>query len=605
MVAMDRGTLIVLLGMIGIPVGLLAAVGVMGWRYRRAIARSMARSATTTSSAPLQIGARETSSSARITLRHVDSTQVRLGSTSAETALADARHTSGHARRGYLVAGLVYAVVAIFALVSAAHNMPFDARISIGCLALAPQLIIVTSFLGLRPGQSASIGAGYVLLAAFPALVLVGQSRSAVLVPLTELFALYPSAGLMFLLTRRLQPFLIVLVAISIYVAVGAGVVGMLGVSVDATEVRFWLIAIGIVNFVLGVGIIAWLLNRRSIVRPFAVLATLAVSDVATRLLLGRSTILEAVPVGVLLNALQVFAVWLIFKLFVMLQERRLIANELLHAHLCWSLLTFYFVMLSGTAIFDDGAWLPWALVLALGLHVVTLHRGFRRVRVNRVGKRGKRLLLLRAFGGADRLEGLLGVLDDTWRRIGEIDLITGSDLAVRTLRPRMLEAFLLRRVDDHFLRTNEDVDRRLEHVRSELEGDGRYPVNSVNCYETAWQRAVGRLAPNSDVVLMDMRGFTRENKGCQFELTFVVQRVVLRRIVLLVDRSTNLEALTQAAHAAWAELPFDSPNALDREPILTVLSFDGCTKPGTNALFELLLNAAFASDALKTGGNA
>jgi len=106
-------TLIILLYMIGIPVGLLAAAGVMGWQYRRAIARSMTRSANTTSSAPLQVGARETFSSARITLRHVDSTQVRLGSTSTETALADARHTSGHARRAYLVAALVYATVAV------------------------------------------------------------------------------------------------------------------------------------------------------------------------------------------------------------------------------------------------------------------------------------------------------------------------------------------------------------------------------------------------------------------------------------------------------------------------------------------------------------
>jgi hypothetical protein len=75
-----------------------------------------------------------------------------------------------------------------------------------------------------------------------------------------------------------------------------------------------------------------------------------------------------------------------------------------------------------------------------------------------------------------------------------------------------MLEAFLLRRVDDQFLKTSDEVDLRLTRLRSEVEGDLRFPVNSINCYVGAWQTAVMRLASNADAVLADLRGFSRTN---------------------------------------------------------------------------------------------
>jgi hypothetical protein len=162
-----------------------------------------------------------------------------------------------------------------------------------------------------------------------------------------------------------------------------------------------------------------------------------------------------------------------------------------------------------------------------------------------------KRLLLLRVFGRADQRETLPDLLDDTWRHLGRIDLIAGTDLAMRTLGSRMLEAFLLRRADQQFLKTDEEVDRRLEHLHSRLEGDARYPINNVYCYATAWQRAVERLALKSDVVLMDLRGFTNRNQGCMIELTLVVQRIPLSRIVLLTDSSSDYQALEQVAQAA------------------------------------------------------
>src|SRR5262249_36254629 len=152
------------------------------------------------------------------------------------------------------------------------------------------------------------------------------------------------------------------------------------------------------------------------------------------------------------------------------------------------------------------------------------LHATLWRLRAAHHRSAGKRLLLLRAFGNADKRERLLESLDDTWRRIGRIDLIAGTDLAMRGLVSTTLEAFLLRQVDHKFLKTSEDVDLRVMRLGSALEGDVRFPVNTLNCYSSAWQGAVMRLAAMSDATLLDLRGFTRANAGCAFEFAHLVQ---------------------------------------------------------------------------------
>jgi hypothetical protein len=238
--------------------------------------------------------------------------------------------------------------------------------------------------------------------------------------------------------------------------------------------------------------------------------------------------------------------------------------------------------------------WTPWAVLLAFALYLIVLHVLLRRIWAARVSPPGKRLLLLRVFGKADKRERLLDALDDTWRRVGRIDLIAGTDLATRTMGSVMLEAFLLRRTDDLFLKTNEDVDRRLEHLHSQLEADARYPVNGIYCYATAWQHAVARLAPKSEAVLMDLRGFTRKNQGCAFELTWVVQQIPLSRIILLIDATSDYQALEEVAQSAWAHLRSDSPNVGYVEPVLMTLKAPRRPKDMGRALFMLLLLATY-----------
>lgn len=272
-----------------------------------------------------------------------------------------------------------------------------------------------------------------------------------------------------------------------------------------------------------------------------------------------------------------------------------MLTTELLHSHLCWGWLTGYLTILAfNSAPFSgDVAWLPWTLAGAFLCYVAVLHISLRRIRVQRIGQPGKRLLLLRVFGNAEKRERLLDLLDDTWRRIGRVDLITGLDLAMRGLASITLEAFLLRRLDGEFLKTRDEVDLRLENLRCQIEGDLRFPVNSVNCYANAWQHAVTRLASSSDAVLLDLRGFTRTNEGCVFELTYLVRHIALRHCIVLVDHTTDMSSLQDVAQAAWAGLPHDSPNAHEPKPEIQTLKLEKLSEAATSALFLLLLRAA------------
>ena len=250
-----------------------------------------------------------------------------------------------------------------------------------------------------------------------------------------------------------------------------------------------------------------------------------------------------------------------------------------------------------GAGLFSRQIWPALAMVAAFCGYVLALHVRLYRTWKQRRTRPHKRLLFLRAFGSTKGRERLLNALEDTWRRVGRVDLIAGTDLGVHTLGSRMIEAFIVRRADAQFLKTQQDVTDRLERLRSELEGDGRFPVNEIHCYTDTWQSAVSQLARKADAVLMDLREFSRRNRGCVFELTELVRRVPLGRVVLLADRTTDMTAVDEVAHAAWAALSVESPNSNEPRPELKILDCDERRDRNEQALFVLLLEAAVATE--------
>jgi hypothetical protein len=126
--------------------------------------RSMTRWAAAAPHAPARRGPRDAlPDGPRLRLQHVDESDIRFDRAALEGTLGDARRATTRVRRAHVAASLAYAVWANGALVATATSLPLDARLAIAYLVLAPELVILTRFLGLTPRRRLMTCAAYAL----------------------------------------------------------------------------------------------------------------------------------------------------------------------------------------------------------------------------------------------------------------------------------------------------------------------------------------------------------------------------------------------------------------------------------------------------------
>jgi hypothetical protein len=164
-------------------------------------------------------------------------------------------------------------------------------------------------------------------------------------------------------------------------------------------------------------------------------------------------------------------------------------------------------------------------------------------------------LLFLRVFAPPGSAARLWSVLGRSWRYHGSVNLIGGPDLALSTLAPHRFLDFLGGRLAARFVHDKPSFDQALSRFETGRDRDGRFAVNELYCGDTAWRSAFEALVPQSQVILMDLRGFTRARDGASFELAALAGTGSLSRAVLLVDRTTDRgfmeEIIAQASLAA------------------------------------------------------
>lgn len=172
------------------------------------------------------------------------------------------------------------------------------------------------------------------------------------------------------------------------------------------------------------------------------------------------------------------------------------------------------------------------------------------------------RLLILRVFSLGTRSRKLFERVTRDWRYRGPIQLIAGPDLVTTTVDPEEFLEFLAGRLESRFIRDESVLEQRIHDLDVAPDIDARYRVNEFFCYDDTWERALSRMVDETDVVLMDLRGFTPRNAGCIHEINELVNRVDLERFVLVIDSTTDTEFLRQILGDAWETVRADSPNA-------------------------------------------
>jgi hypothetical protein len=192
----------------------------------------------------------------------------------------------------------------------------------------------------------------------------------------------------------------------------------------------------------------------------------------------------------------------------------------------------------------------------------MTVGLGLKRLATRAQPLQKARLLFLRVFGSSSRSEKLFDLLAARWRYAGSIHLISARDVARARFEPDEFLDFLSGRLASAYINAGADLDRRLAGLSLRPDPDGRYRVNEFFCRDDTWQETVTRLMAQSDLVAMDLRGFTSERKGCIFELRTLIDEVPLHRVTLLIDKTTDEPLLRQTLADLSRNMNPQSPNA-------------------------------------------
>lgn len=240
---------------------------------------------------------------------------------------------------------------------------------------------------------------------------------------------------------------------------------------------------------------------------------------------------------------------------------------------------------------FEGAAWILSGLV-AFVAYKATVLAGFRLGGGVGAPPRDARLLILRVFSLGKRSEELFDAVTRHWRYLGDVRLIAGPDLAMATVEPHEFLDFVSGRLDRQFIDGPEALTRRLKELDTRPDFDGRFRVNDFFCHDDTWQMTLARLVGTSDVVLMDLRGFSPQNAGCAYELHELVGTAPLERVVIAMDATTDTGFLERTLRDAWGAMPPGSPNRSAKAEA-KIVRLPPSSDQGLFALLGLLCAAA------------
>jgi hypothetical protein len=224
----------------------------------------------------------------------------------------------------------------------------------------------------------------------------------------------------------------------------------------------------------------------------------------------------------------------------------------------------------------EQGAIGAVAALVPLVAWRLTLFAGLRPIMTAAEKRPQSDLLLLRVFGFGRRSRRLLDLLGARWRLLGSIDLIAAPDLASRTIEPSTFLEFVRGHLAGLFIGTPDQLRTRLAEIDRRPDPDGRFRVNQFFCSDDMWKNAVTRLMGEASLVVMDLRGFNPQRRGCVYEVQTLLDMVPLERLVFLVDKTTDHEALKTLVTAQWQQLDVDSPNLASDNGTLRMLDVSG-----------------------------
>jgi hypothetical protein len=194
--------------------------------------------------------------------------------------------------------------------------------------------------------------------------------------------------------------------------------------------------------------------------------------------------------------------------------------------------------------------------------------------------KAGPQLLVLRVFSEDPTRQILLDELQDHCRYVGPVQQIAGFDMVDLNVDPYEASMFLSNRMHELFLPVGPSPAQLKAHLRTAPDHEGRYPIDEVFCFNTAWRDTVNQLMHLSDAIVLDVRGLTAQREGTGYEIGLLARDAALAKVVTVADDSTDWAHVESLVRAQGAD-----PAGLMRLSI--------GKEPQSQELFTKLLHAA------------
>ena len=249
---------------------------------------------------------------------------------------------------------------------------------------------------------------------------------------------------------------------------------------------------------------------------------------------------------------------WVILGLLRRFYENKYVSEQSIIIDAMW---LFFGIVNSIGLVFEGRLWIFSGLA-AFTLYKLVAVGLFRLLGIARRAKSdGDRLLLLRVFALGKRSENLYDIFGKSWRTVGSMQMIAGPDLATSTIEPHEFLDYVSGKLDRRFIDSGRTLDLRIGHMDLEPDGEGQFRVTEFFCHDDTWKLTLGRLAGESDAVLMDLRGFSQHNAGCVFEINELFNLIPLERVVFAIDQTTDQGFMHHTMQRAWRQVKELSPN--------------------------------------------
>lgn len=192
------------------------------------------------------------------------------------------------------------------------------------------------------------------------------------------------------------------------------------------------------------------------------------------------------------------------------------------------------------------------------------------------------RLTVLRVFESASFAD--LSELIAPWRDVGVIEYLEGKDTI--GFSPEAQRAMATGALDDLFAKSEADVRTHLRGASLVPDATLRFEQHSFQCSNDVWKAAIVDMLDRSDAVVMDLTKFSPRNKGSEWELGQLLDRVPLARVTLLVNDDTDMPLLEQLLANAARNIDRTSPNLHEARARWLMVRIGGLSARGDQESF-------------------